>query len=70
MKQAQPLTFDSDTYLAWEAKQMEKYEYLAGEDFAMARARREYWKKPRQSCVRENSCRGWKKIEYCTCCKC
>lgn len=42
MTQAQKLTFDADAYLAWEAEQIEKHEYLAGEVFAMAGARREH----------------------------
>ncbi len=42
MKEAQQLTFDADAYLAWEAEQMEKHEYLAGEVFVMAGARREH----------------------------
>jgi len=34
--------FDAQTYLAWEEQQQEKYEYLAGEVFAMVGARREH----------------------------
>ena len=33
-------TFDADTYLAWEADQHDKSEYLAGEVFAMVGVRR------------------------------
>jgi Uma2 family endonuclease len=42
MKQAQQLTFDSEAYLAWEVLQTEKHEYIGGEVFAMAGARREH----------------------------
>lgn len=34
--------FDAETYLAWEERQVEKHEYIAGEVFAMAGARREH----------------------------
>lgn len=34
--------FDADTYLAWEAEQPDKSEYLAGEVFAMVGVRREH----------------------------
>lgn len=35
-------TFDANAYLAWEERQTEKHEYMAGEVFAMAGARREH----------------------------
>ena len=38
---SQPL-FDVDAYLAWEAEQAEKSEYVAGEVFAMVGVRREH----------------------------
>ncbi len=34
--------FDADAFLAWEAQQSEKHEYLGGEVFAMVGARREH----------------------------
>lgn len=34
--------FDAETYLAWEERQVEKHEFIAGEVFAMAGARREH----------------------------
>ncbi|WP_051021886.1 Uma2 family endonuclease [Thioflavicoccus mobilis] len=39
---AERLTFDADAYLAWEAEQAEKHEYLHGEVFAMVGARQEH----------------------------
>jgi Uma2 family endonuclease len=42
MKQAQTPHFDSEAYLQWEASQFEKHEYIGGEIFAMAGARREH----------------------------
>lgn len=42
MKQAEKPGFDTETYLAWEALQTEKHEYMSGEVFAMAGARREH----------------------------
>lgn len=42
MKQAPQLIFDSEDYLAWEALQTEKHEYVADDVFAMAWARREH----------------------------
>ncbi len=36
------MAFDADAYLAWEETQTEKHEYIAGEVFAMAGARREH----------------------------
>lgn len=39
---AEQVVFDADTYLAWEEAQPEKHEYIAGEVFAMAGARREH----------------------------
>jgi len=37
-----PPLFDAAAYLAWEETQSEKHEYIAGEVFAMAGARREH----------------------------
>ena len=34
--------FGVETYLAWEERQEEKHEFVAGEVFAMAGARREH----------------------------
>jgi hypothetical protein len=34
--------FDAETYLAWEERQTEKHEFIAGELFAMGGARREH----------------------------
>ena len=34
--------FDAEAYLAWEERQEEKHEFIAGEVFAMAGARREH----------------------------
>lgn len=42
MQQAEQLIFDTDAYLLWEEGQEEKYEYIAGEVFAMGGARREH----------------------------
>ncbi|MEY6433031.1 Uma2 family endonuclease [Thioalkalicoccus limnaeus] len=39
---AERLAFDADAYLAWEAEQREKHEYLRGEVFAMVGARQEH----------------------------
>lgn len=39
---AQVVVFDTEAYLAWEEGQAEKHEYIAGEVFAMAGARREH----------------------------
>jgi len=39
---AERLTFDAEAYLAWEAEQHEKHEYLRGEVFAMVGARQEH----------------------------
>ncbi|MGZ8215914.1 Uma2 family endonuclease [Methylomagnum sp.] len=36
------IRLDFDSYLAWEAEQSEKYEFVRGEAFAMAGARREH----------------------------
>ncbi|WP_404358347.1 Uma2 family endonuclease [Methylotuvimicrobium sp. KM1] len=42
MQQAEALTFNADDFLAWEESQTEKYEFIAGETFAMVGARREH----------------------------
>ncbi len=42
MNPALQTTFDAEAYLAWEERQVEKHEYIAGEVFAMAGARREH----------------------------
>jgi Uma2 family endonuclease len=39
---AHEITFDAQAYLAWEAQQTEKHEFIAGEVFAMVGARREH----------------------------
>lgn len=39
---AEQVTFDADTYLAWEREQTDKHEYLNGEVFAMVGARQEH----------------------------
>jgi Uma2 family endonuclease len=39
---APQVTLDAETYLAWEERQQEKHEYIAGEVFAMVGARREH----------------------------
>jgi len=39
---AERLTFDTEAYLAWEAEQRQKHEYLGGELFAMVGARQEH----------------------------
>jgi len=42
MNLAVQTVFDAEAYLAWEERQVEKHEFIAGEVFAMAGARREH----------------------------
>jgi len=42
MQTAEQLCFDAEAFLAWEQKQMEKHQYIAGEVFAMAGARQDH----------------------------
>ena len=42
MQTAEQLHFNSDEYLAWEQKQTEKHEFVAGEVFAMTGARQDH----------------------------
>ncbi len=42
MTLAQQQTFDAQAYLVWEAEQIDKHEFIAGEVFAMVGARQEH----------------------------